>query len=244
MRRKDEEWKRGVSQSGVRYPLSAVRYLSILVSWYPNTQLRGTKLKRAVFLDRDSTINEPIYIEAENIIDSPLKPDEFKLLPKSADAIKLLNTLGFFVAVVTNQPAIAKNKTTVELVEQIHNKMKQDLELNGAKLDAIYYCPHSAKGVIPELTIECECRKPGTAMLTKAAQENDLDLKNSYVIGDSWRDIKMGNAAGCTTIMVQHPFESTHADLIVQEECTPDHTAKDLYGAALLIKKIEEGNKS
>ena len=198
-------------------------------------------MKRAVFLDRDSTINKPIYIEAENIIDSPLKPDEFELLPKSAEGIKILNSLGFFVAVVTNQPAIAKKKTTVELVEQIHDKMKQDLALQGAKLDAIYYCPHSTKGVIPELTIDCACRKPGTAMLTKAAQENNLDLRNSYMIGDSWRDIKMGNTAGCTTIMVQHPFESTHADLIVQKECTPDHTAKDLYEASLLIKKIEEG---
>jgi len=197
-------------------------------------------MKRAVFLDRDSTINEPVYFEAENIIDSPLKPEEFKLLPKAADGIKILNKLEFFVSIATNQPCIAKGKTTFELVEKIHEKMNKNLEKAGAKIDAIYYCPHSAKGIIPELSIECNCRKPGTELLTRAAKEHGLDLKNSYMIGDNWRDIEAGNTAGCTTIMVEHPMQETHGDLIVQKEMNPDHTTKDLYEAAILIKKLEE----
>ena len=199
-------------------------------------------MKRAVFLDRDSTINEPVYILSEKVIDSPFKPEEFKLLPRAADGIKILNNLGFFISIATNQPAVAKGKITVEELDEIHKKMDEDLAKTGARIDAIYYCPHSTKGIIPELTIECNCRKPRTELLTRAATEHNLDLKNSYMVGDSWRDIEAGKTAGCTTLLVQHPMQETHGDLIVQKEMNPDHISKDLYGAALIIKKLENSS--
>ena len=187
-------------------------------------------------------INEPVYITEKNYIDSPLKPEEFKLLPKAADGIKIINDLGFLAIVVTNQPAIAKAKTTVELVEQIHEKMIKDLEVRGANVDGVYYCPHSepGKGKVPEFTKICDCRKPGQGMFLQAKEKFDIDLKNSYMIGDSWRDIKVGNSLGCTTIKVEHPMLETHSDLITEKPNNPDHKVKDLYEAALIIKNIEE----
>jgi|TARA_Y100000310_G_scaffold340185_2_gene435108 D-glycero-D-manno-heptose 1,7-bisphosphate phosphatase len=199
-------------------------------------------MKRAVFLDRDDTINKSIYISDENRIESPLKPEEFELFSTAGDAIKIFNELGFLVIVVTNQPAIAKAKTTVELVDQIHEKMKADLEAQGTQVDEVYYCPHSepGKGKIPEFTKICDCRKPGQGMFLQAKERFDIDMENSYMIGDSWRDIKVGNSLGCTTFKVDHSMIETHSDLITEQLNNPDHKVKDLYEAALLIKNLEE----
>jgi D-glycero-D-manno-heptose 1,7-bisphosphate phosphatase len=200
-------------------------------------------MKRAVFLDRDDTINKSIYIPEKNMIESPLKPDEFELFPKTGEAIKILNELGFLVIVVTNQPAIAKAKTTVELVDQIHEKMKTDIEAQGAQLDDVYYCPHSepGKGKIPEFTKFCDCRKPGQGMFLQAKEKFDIDMENSYMVGDSWRDIKVGNSLGCTTIKVDHSIIETHPDLMAKQPSSPNHKVKTLYDASLLIKNLEEG---
>jgi len=202
-------------------------------------------MNRAVFLDRDDTINKSIYIPEKNMIESPLKPEEFQLFSNAAEGIKIINDLGFLVIVVTNQPAIAKAKTTVELVDQIHEKMKKELELLGAKIDAVYYCPHSepGKGKIPELTKFCECRKPKQGMFLQAKEKFDIDLENSYMVGDSWRDIKVGNSLGCITIKVDHSMIETHGDLITEQPNNPDHNTKDLYEAAILIKTLEKGDK-
>jgi D-glycero-D-manno-heptose 1,7-bisphosphate phosphatase len=199
-------------------------------------------MNRAVFIDRDSTINEPVYVPETNIIDSPLKPEQFKLLPQVAEGIQILNELGFLIIVVTNQPAIAKAKTTVELVEQIHEKMKKDLEVLGAQVDDVYYCPHSepGKGKVPEFTRICDCRKPAQRMFLKAKEKFGIEMENSYMIGDSWRDIKVGNSLGCTTIKVEHPMIKSHYDLVAEQPNTPNHKVKTLYDAALLIKNLEE----
>jgi len=199
-------------------------------------------MKRAVFLDRDSTLNEPIYFEELGILDSPLTLEQFKMIPKAAEAVKILNDLGFFISLATNQPAVAKGKVTVEALDKIHKKMNEELAKADAKIDAIYYCPHSTKGIIPELTKECDCRKPGAGLITKSAEENDLDMKNSYMIGDSWRDMAAGKAAGCITIMVGHIGSCDYCRFLQEKNAKPDHMAKDLYEAALLIKKLEESN--
>lgn len=154
--------------------------------------------QKAIFLDRDGTINKYVgFLRNEN---------EFELLPGVAKAIERINKSGYLAVLVTNQPVIARGEVTYEKMEIIHNKMETLLGKEGAYLDAIYFCPHHPdkgyKGEILELKIDCNCRKPKPGMLLKAAEELNIDLYNSYMIGDSENDIKAGKAAGCKTVLV------------------------------------------
>lgn len=161
-----------------------------------NKNLRNKQ--KAVFLDRDGTINKHVGF-LRNV-------DEFELLPKVAQAIKLINELGYLAIVVTNQPVIARGEVTVEQLEIIHKKMETLLGQEGAYLDAIYYCPHHPhkgyEGEISELKIECSCRKPKPGMLLEAAKKFNIDLSASWMIGDGENDIQAGKSAGCKTALI------------------------------------------
>ena len=154
--------------------------------------------QKAVFLDRDGTINKYVGFLR--------KIDDFELIDGAAKAVRQINESGYLAIVVTNQPVIARGEVSFEELEEIHNKMETLLGKNGAYVDAIYYCPHHPhkgyEGERPELKIECECRKPKPGMLLKAAQEFNIDLKNSWMVGDSENDIKAGTAAGCKTALL------------------------------------------
>lgn len=154
--------------------------------------------QKAVFLDRDGTINK--YVGFLRDI------NEFELLPGAAQAIKRINESGYLAIVVTNQPVIARGEVTIEQLNEIHNKMETLLGKEGAYLDAIYYCPHHPhkgyEGEISELKMECECRKPKPGMLYQAAKDFNIDLNQSWMIGDSENDIKAGIAAGCNTALI------------------------------------------
>lgn len=149
--------------------------------------------QRAVFLDRDGVINK--YVGLLRHI------DDFELLPGVPTAIREINESGYLAIVVTNQPVIARGDMTYCELREIHNKMETLLGKEGAYLDAIYFCPHHPdkgfEGEIPELKINCECRKPKPGMLLRAAKDFNIDLKQSYMIGDSERDILAGKAVGC-----------------------------------------------
>ncbi len=154
--------------------------------------------QKAVFLDRDGTINKYVGF-LRNI-------DEFELLDGVAQAIKNINTSGYLAIVVTNQPVIARGEVTVTELQEIHNKMETLLGKEGAYLDAIYYCPHHPHkgydGEISELKFDCNCRKPKPGMLLKAAKDFNIDLSQSYMIGDGENDVKAGLAAGCKPILL------------------------------------------
>ena len=154
--------------------------------------------QKAIFLDRDGTINKYIGF-LRNI-------DDFELLSGVSEAIKRINSSGYLAIVVTNQPVIARGEVTVPELQEIHNKMETLLGLDGAYLDAIYYCPHHPHkgyaGEIPELKVDCECRKPKPGMLLKAANDLNVDLAQSWMIGDGENDIKAGKAAGCRTALI------------------------------------------
>ena len=154
--------------------------------------------QKAVFLDRDGTINK--YVGFLRDI------DDFELLPGVAEAVRLINASGYLAIVVTNQPVIARGEVTVPQLQEIHNKMETLLGAEGAYLDAIYYCPHHPhkgyEGEVPELKIDCDCRKPKPGMLLKAAEEFNIDLSRSWMIGDGENDIKAGKAAGCRTVLI------------------------------------------
>lgn len=155
--------------------------------------------QRAFFLDRDGTLNK--YVGFLRDI------DDMKLLPGVAAAIKLINESGFLCIVITNQPVIARGEVTLEELEEIHNKMETELGKSGAYLDGIYFCPHHPhkgfRGEVSELKVECECRKPKPGMLLKAADDMNIDLKKSYMIGDSDSDVQAGEAAGCIGIKIE-----------------------------------------
>lgn len=154
--------------------------------------------QKAVFLDRDGTINKYVGF-LRNI-------DDFELLPGVADAIKAINASGYLAIVATNQPVIARGEVTYHQLQEIHNKMETLLGTEGAYLDAIYFCPHHPhkgyEGEVPELKIDCECRKPKPGMLLKAAEDFNIDLSQSWMVGDGENDIKAGMAAGCKTALI------------------------------------------
>ncbi len=152
-----------------------------------------SKPQKAVFLDRDGTINE-----FRGLI---RKTEDLVLLPGVGAAIRRLNESGYLVIVVTNQPVIARGEVTPEELRMIHNRMETLLGRQGAYVDAIYYCPHHPHsgyaGEIAELKKDCDCRKPKPGMLLAAADDYHIDLKESWMVGDSSRDIEAGRAAGC-----------------------------------------------
>ena len=154
--------------------------------------------QKAVFLDRDGTLNKYVGF-LRNI-------DEFELLDGVADAVKAINDSGYLAIVVTNQPVIARGEVTFAQLEEIHNKMETLLGLEGAYVDAIYYCPHHPhkgyEGEIPELKFDCGCRKPKVGMLIQAADDFNIDLSRSWMIGDSENDILCGINAGCRTALI------------------------------------------
>ncbi len=154
--------------------------------------------QKAIFLDRDGTINKHIGFLRS--------PDEFELLPGVAEAIKIINSSGYLAIVITNQPVIARGEVTVEGLTTIHNKMETLLGEQGAYIDALYYCPHHPhkgyEGEIPELKIECDCRKPKPGMILQAAKDYNIDLSSSWMIGDGANDIGAGKAAGCKTALI------------------------------------------
>lgn len=154
--------------------------------------------QKAIFLDRDGTINKYVGFVR--------KPEEFDLIDGVSDVIKQLNNQGYLVIVITNQPVIARGEVTVDGLEEIHNKMETMLGKDGAYVDAIYYCPHHPhkgfSGEVPELKMECECRKPKPGLLLKAAQDYNIDLEKSWMIGDSENDILAGKNAGCKTALI------------------------------------------
>ncbi|MGN6711787.1 D-glycero-beta-D-manno-heptose 1,7-bisphosphate 7-phosphatase [Anaerocolumna jejuensis] len=155
--------------------------------------------QKAVFLDRDGTIN--IY---KNFISDP---DDFELIDGVAEAIAILNQKGFLVIVVTNQPVIARGECSLDTLQEIHNKMETLLGQKGAYVDGIYFCPHHPDKGFPgersEYKIDCNCRKPKPGMLLQAAEKYNIDLLNSYMVGDSLIDAEAGKAAGCKSILIK-----------------------------------------
>lgn len=190
--------------------------------------------QKAIFLDRDGTINEYVGFLR--------KEEDFRLIPGVSEAIKKINNSGYLAIVVTNQPVIARGEVTEEELEEIHKKMETLLGLDGAYIDDIYYCPHHPdkgfEGEIPELKIECDCRKPKTGMLEKAAREHNIDLSSSIMIGDSTLDIKMAENAGMQSILLKTGQKGEDG----KYDVSPTLIAEDLNDAInkIIYKKVSK----
>lgn len=158
-------------------------------------------MKRAVFLDRDGTIN----VEKDYLY----KAEEFEFISGAPEAIKLLNAAGWFVVVVSNQSGVGRGYYTEEDVEILHRHISAELQKTGAHVDAWFYCPHHPQGR-GSYSLPCRCRKPMPGMLIEAAGRFDIELASSVMVGDKLVDIEAGIAAGCRTILVRTGYGADH----------------------------------
>lgn len=173
-------------------------------------------LKRAVFLDRDGTVNQ----EVEYLDD----PDGLQLIPGAAAAIRLLNDAGVLAIVITNQAGIGRGYFSATTMEAIHARLAQQLAAHGAHLDAIYHCPHHPDA-------GCACRKPSPGMLLRAAREHSIDLERSVLVGDKASDLEAGRRAGCRTVLVLTGYGRETCVQLGRPGIGPDLVADDLLDA-------------
>lgn len=181
--------------------------------------------KFAVFIDRDGTIDEDV--------DNLSKLDDLKIFPQAIAAVKLLNKFKIPAIIVTNQPVIARGWVDEQWLNNIHKEIVARFKGGGAKIDKFYYCPHHPNANLEKYRIICECRKPEAGMLKQGAKDFRVNLKKSYIVGDSFRDIEAGKKVGATTIAVEtgsSNFKDSKADV----------TVKDLYEAVNWILKKEK----
>lgn len=180
---------------------------------------------RAIFLDRDGTINREV--------DNLRNVRELKILPHVARAISQLNRLGFLVIVISNQPVVARGWLSEQGVDEINNVLLKRLAKKDARIDAIYYCPHHPNANKQKYCANCRCRKPNIGMIQKAVKYFKIDLNKSFFIGDSTRDMLAGSRAGVKTILVKTGYGGNDKMYKVK----PDAIAKNLYEAVTIIKK-------
>ena len=185
--------------------------------------------QRAVFLDRDGVINYNVLNPATGEFESPLTAGDFAFIPGSLDAMRALRRAGFLLFLVSNQPNVAKGKSTLEQLSTIHQKFVSGLAVAGIDFTRFYYCLHHPQGIVSGYSGPCECRKPSPYFLLTAGSQFDLCLRRSWMVGDRQTDIECGKAAGARTIFIQsaesHYSCATH----------PDTVAPDIRTAARLI---------
>jgi len=187
--------------------------------------------RRAVFLDRDGTINREVgYLD---------QPSKVELLPRSAKAIGSLNRAGFQVVVVTNQSGVARGYFTEEMLTKVHQRLIKLLQEEGAHLNGIYYCPHHPEEGKPPYRKDCNCRKPKPGMLLEASRDLNLDLSRSFMVSDKYSDLQMIHQLGVKGILVLTGFgEKELAQVVQQGNPSPDYVAEDLEDAAQWIIKV------
>jgi len=198
-------------------------------------------MTRAVFLDRDGVINEIVYFSELGVLDSPLNPRQFRLLPGVVEAIRAFNRLGLKVIVVSNQPAIAKGKMTEKAFERVRLKMKRLLEKRGAHIDAEYYCFHHPLAKTTKYRGNCDCRKPKPGLFLRAAKDFGLDLSRCYVLGDGLTDIKAGRAVGCRSFLIGK-LKCDLCKLMENEGVKPDLIVPSLLHGSEIIEKEVSGD--
>lgn len=159
----------------------------------------------AVFVDRDGVINELVPDPVSGRPESPLRPDDVRLLPGATAALGRLGQAGWRLIGVSNQPAAAKGLVSVQDLEAVQDRVLELLGGQGVRFDAFKVCLHHPEGVVPGLAGECGCRKPAPGMLLTAAEELGVDPADGWMVGDTDADVAAGRAAGCRTVLVEHP---------------------------------------
>jgi len=171
-------------------------------------------LNKAIFLDRDGVINEPVILNGKPY--PPATVNELKLFDGVAESLLALREAGYLLIVVTNQPDVARGKTPMRVVNEINNYLMSNLPL-----DAIHVCFHDDSD-------QCNCRKPLPGLLLNAAKEFNIELSESYMVGDRWKDIAAGQAAGCKTVWIDACYDE-------KKPVNPDITVSSLWEASKII---------
>lgn len=185
------------------------------------------QLQRAVFIDRDGTLNEDIgYVSS---------PGELIIYHWAAEAVRLINRSGLLAVVITNQSGIARGMYTEATLNAIHLRMTDELAREEARIDAVYYCPHHPQVGDARYRIRCECRKPRTGMLDRAAREHNIDLSRSFVVGDKASDIKLAENAGARAALVLTGYGAETFANPERWPCTPEIVADNLLEA---VKRV------
>ncbi len=192
-------------------------------------------MRRAAFLDRDG-----VLVEDADLL---TRADQLQLLPGVASALNSLRDAGFVLAVVSNQPVVARGLVTEAEIEMIHSDLgRLILAAGGPVMDRYYFCPHHPKGTLPAYRMDCDCRKPKPGMLLRAARELNLDLQTSFMVGDRITDIIAGARAGCRAVLVQtgkhleKPIETSEP---IDTTVEPDYVCADLSAAAEWILNVK-----
>lgn len=190
--------------------------------------------QKCIFLDRDGTINKYVgFLRSA---------EQMELVPTATEAIRKINGSEYLAVIVTNQPVIARGECSFEELEKIHNKMSTLLGSEGAYIDGLYFCPHHPDsgfdGEVKELKTDCDCRKPKTGLLKKAADDLNIDLSRSWLVGDTYQDIRTGTDAGMKTVLLKSGAENK----LNKYQCDPDYTAHNLNEAIGIILNQTKGN--
>jgi len=182
-------------------------------------------MKKAVFLDRDGTVNEEVGYLTDIL--------KLKLIPDAGAAIRKLNEAGFLVVLVTNQAGVARGYFPESLVAEAHARLDELLQAEGARLDAVYYCPHHPTAGTSTYTRACDCRKPGTGLIDQASRDLLIDVKHSYMVGDKWSDVELGQRAGTTAVLVRSGYAADDpGNIRPQHVVEPAFIANDIAEAA------------
>ena len=178
----------------------------------------------AVFIDRDGTVNEQMgYINHLS---------RFILLPGTGEAVRLLNRHGFLAIIVSNQSGVARGYFPVELVERVHDYMRDLLEKENAYVDGVFFCPHYPRGTVEEFSTHCNCRKPRPGLIQQACEVFDIDLAKSFVVGDRVSDIELAKQLNLKGVLVLTGYGKGDLEYVFPDRVfKPDHVAKDLLDA-------------
>jgi D-glycero-D-manno-heptose 1,7-bisphosphate phosphatase len=188
-------------------------------------------LRKAVFFDRDGTINEEVgYIKDLS---------NLRLIKNASSSIKKIRDKGFLAILITNQSGPARGYYNEEWVKTLNNRIQELLLSEGTELDKMYYCPHLPDGIVPEYSIECDCRKPKIGLFLKAKEDFNIDLKSSYMIGDKATDVDAGHNAGTKSILLKTGYGKDVLDGKYQFVPNADYIAEDINDAIDWILKTE-----
>lgn len=181
--------------------------------------------RRAVFLDRDGTINRDTHF--------PYRPEELEFEQNAIEGLRILSTLPLDLIVVANQAGIALGHFTRQQMSEFNAALRSGIETAGAHIDAFYYCPHLEPKHLKPGQTPCDCSKPAPGMLLEAAKEFEIDCEKSFLVGDKRSDIAAGKAVGCVTILVKTGKAGREGSALNVE---PSHKAADLYEAAVMVR--------
>lgn len=191
----------------------------------------------SLFIDRDGVINK--LVEYGDDFDSPRTQNDVTLVDGISKIIKWANDSGILVVEISNQPGVAKGKMSKKTSDAIEQRVHKLLEARDAMFDKSYICPHHPEGVVPELSIECDCRKPKPGLLEKAAKELNIDLKKSIFLVDKATDVEAGRAVECKTIIFLHKDDMSEK-VRAAEKANADYKVKKLEEVIPIIKEVFE----